>query len=200
MTKYNARYLPVVSRDDPYPNEPSDVTAAPSWYNDFITNLKRNSTAHSSSSIYDEISAIMGNTKSKFSNVEEVVQDMKERTGLAQLLTAREVMAAIQEPAIFQTVPELKIFIDNFVDDRPGTSVESVIHDLLKIDSIRNKLPDKSDVDNDVRIYINQRLGNSASAPSDTNKVDMHIGKVDHSVDTVSDNPLSMCEPHGSGS
>lgn len=191
---YNARYLPVINRQL-YPAEPTNPTAPPDWYSDFLTSLKRNST---NASIYDEISAILNNTKSKFSSVDEVVQDLKERTGLSQLLNSRQIIAAIQEPEIFQVIPELKVFIDNFVQDRPGTSIASVVNDALKIDSIRNKLPNKNDVDDDVKAYINHRIADSSMQISDTNKIDMNLGKVEHSNEIAIDDPLKICEPNRS--
>lgn len=190
--KYSARSLPSVSRDDSF-IEQSD-NRVPSWYNDFISNLEKNST-QSQKSIYDEINSIMGYQKSKFSNVEEIVNDLKERTGLKAFLDAKQIIASTKEPEIFNKVPEMKVFIDNFVADRPGTSIESVVHDILRIDTIRDLLPERTDVDDDVKSYINTRIMESRQF-SDINKVDMHIGKVDHSAPSVSDDPLAICEPY----
>jgi hypothetical protein len=187
--KYSARSLPSVYKGDSSFGEKSSGTDS-SWYNDFISNLEKSS-VQSQRSIYDDIAAIMDGTKSKYSSVDEAVLDMQERTGLKAFLTT----ASTQEPAIFQKIPEMKVFIDNFVKDRPGTSVESVIHDLLKLDSIRDLLPDRADVENDVRVYINHQLGQSRTQNKDLNKVDLHIGKVDQSTPAVSDDPLAICEP-----
>jgi hypothetical protein len=185
--KYSARSLPSVYSDGTPPSSSS-------WYDDFLGNLEKSS-VQSQHSIYDEINAIIGNTKSKYSSVEEAVQDMCERTGLNKVMSAKEAIASIQEPVIFKKIPEMKTFIDNFIEDRPGTSVESVIHDLMKIDVIRNKLPDRSDVEDDVRVYINKRIGETKSHQTDLNKVDLHMGKVDQSTPTVGDDPLAICEP-----
>jgi hypothetical protein len=188
--KYSRRALPSVSRED----------STASWIDDFIGNLEKVSVTSQSDaqrSIYEDISAIIGNTKSKFSNVEEAVKDLKERTGLNALLKARASLEStnVQEPDIFKEIPEMKIFIDNFIDSRPGTSVESVIHDLMKLDHVRNKLPDRSDVDDGVRSYINGRIGNKLTETTDHNKVDLHIGKVDQSTPATTDDPLAICEP-----
>jgi hypothetical protein len=194
MNKYSTRSLPAVIKADEVSIErvPAQM---PTWYNDFVSNLQMNSTS-AQSSLYDDINAILGNAKPKFSSVEEAVKDLKERTGLDQVMNARSIVAFIQEPSLFKTVPELKIFIDNFVGDRPGTSVESVVHELLKIDSIRNKLPISADVDDEVRAYINRKIAESNSKNTDLNKVDMHIGKVDQTnQEAVVDDPLALCEP-----
>jgi ribosomal protein L1 len=187
IPKYANRSLPNISR--------VDAEAPDHWYNEFLKTLDKTS-VQSQRSIHDDIAAIMGNPKSKYSNVEEAVQDMKERTGLKAFLTAKQAVAAIQEPEIFKTAPEMKVFIDNFVQDHPGTSVESVINDLLKINSIRNKMPDRSDVEDDVRVYINGKIAEVSSQSSDANNVEMHIGKVDQSSEQQStDDPLAICEP-----
>lgn len=189
--KYSARSLPSFYRDEVSADQPS---AKPSWYDDFVQNLEKNS-VKSQRSIYDDIAAIISGTKSKYSSVEEAVQDMKERTGLKAFLEGKQAIASTQEPEIFKKIPEMKVFIDNFVEDRPGTSVESVVHDLLKIDSIRDQLPDRTDVEDDVRVYINTQLAKSKNQHSDSNKVDLHIGKVDQSTPDIGNDPLAICEP-----
>lgn len=186
--KYSPRCLPSVSRDlYATDNEPDDSK----WYNAFLENLQKNSMP-SQSSIYDDIAAIMNN-KSKFSNVEEAVNDMRQRTGLDTFL---KIKASLQQlPEIFQKIPRMKAFIDNFIEARPGTSVESVVHDLLKLDDIREQLPNKTDVEPDVRAYINGKIAEIGMKKVDTNSADMHLGKVEQSQDIVVDDPLAICEP-----
>lgn len=192
MSRYSSRYLPVVSRDESA-IEPSSTTV-PSWYKDFVENLEKNS-VQSQRSLHEEINAIMGNTKSKFSSVEEAVQDLKDRTGLQALLDAKHALAALKEPEEFKQIPEMKIFIDNFVDDHPGTLVESVVHDLLKIDSIRDRLPDRADVSDEVRSYINAKIGDVVKMKSTTTDVNMQIGKVDTTSENAVEDPFAICEP-----
>lgn len=180
MRKNSGRTLPSVYRDN------TDSSLEDS----FISNLQQNAT-RSPQSIYEEISSILGNTKSKYSSVEEAVQDMKERTGLKAYL---EATASNELPEVFAEIPEMRTFIDNFVKDRPGTSIESVVHDLLKIDSIRDRLPERSDVTDDVRRYINDKIAESLGK-KDFNRVEVNLGKADNNSDTVSDDPLGACEP-----
>lgn len=187
--KYNLRYLPVVSRDESATENYSGKT--PSWYDEFVSNLEKNST-NSQRSIYEEISSIMG-FKSKHSSVEEAVEDLKERTGLAAFLKSKQ--ASAQDPDIFQKIPLMKVFIDNFVEDRPGTSIESVIHDLLKIDEIRHQLPEKTDLDDEVKSYINSKLIEKKNHNLNDSS-NSHLGKVDQSMsEIVLDDPLAICEP-----
>src|SRR5882757_8278629 len=115
--KYSRRTIPSVSRED----------SSASWIDDFLGNLEKESTKSQSQaqrSIYEDISAIIGNTKSKFSNVEEVVQDLKERTGLSALLKVKASLeqSTYKEPEIFKQIPEMKTFIDNYTAARMGTS------------------------------------------------------------------------------
>lgn len=190
--RYNARALPVISRDTSYTEEPYNGEM-PAWYNEFVKNLEVQSTK-SQRSIYDQITSILGNSKSKFSSVDEVVEDLKHRTGLKAFLQAKQ--ANMSEPKIFSEIPQMKIFIDNFISDRPGTSIESVVHELLRIDTIRDKLPSKIDIDDDVKAYINVRIGESKERSTpDVNNVNMNLGKVEPSNDIDVDNPFQSCEP-----
>ncbi len=188
--RYSRRAIPSVNRAD----APAD------WIDDFIGNLEKESTKSQSQaqrSIYDDISAIIGNTKSKFSNVEEIVQDLRERTGLNALLKAKASLeqTTYKEPEIFQQIPEMKTFIDNYTAARMGTSVASVMHELMKLDSIRDKMPEGSDIGDDVQTYISRKIGENLSHSPDLNQVDLGLGKVDHSAPATTDDPLAICEP-----
>lgn len=191
FNKNARRVLPSVQRVD------SDTGSGEDLYNDFISNLSRISASESNAqTIQQQIEAIIGNTKSKYSSVDEAVQDMSERTGLKAFMDARRVIAFVQEPEIFNEIPQMKIFIDNFIADRPGTSVESVVHDLLKLDHVRNNMKDHSDVDDGVKHYINSQIAKSKSDNFDVNKIDMNIGKVDQTTPATSNDPLAICEPN----
>ena len=172
-------------------------TTFSSVYEEFIKNLGKYS-VQSERSMHDEINSILNGTKQKYSNVEEAVQDMKERSGLTAFMNAKHALAFIQEPAIFQKIPQMKAFIDNFVEARPGTSIESVCHDLLKMDDIRSKLEDPSQIDGEVRSYINSQIAKHQSEASDFNAVNMHIGEIDTSSPEENNDPLAICEPNAS--
>lgn len=64
----------------------NDVSA-PDWFSDFSSNLQKMSVqpAHRDKALFDQISEILGN-KSRYATVEEAVQDLQKRTGLAQYL------------------------------------------------------------------------------------------------------------------
>ena len=188
--KYSRRSMPSVSREG----------SSASWIDDFLGNLEKESTKSQSQaqrSIYEDISAIIGNTKSKFSNVEEAVQDLKERTGLTALLKVKASLEqnTYKEPEIFKHIPEMKTFIDNYTEARGGTSVLSVIHELMKNNSIRDKMPEGTDIGDDVQAYISRKIGETLSHSPDLNQVDLSLGKVDQSAPATTDDPLAICEP-----
>ncbi len=78
--------MPLVTRQS-YDVEKSPVM--PSWLKDFANTLEKSAVEpmRNEPTIYDQISSIMGGTsKSKYPTVEAAVEDLKKRTGLAQLL------------------------------------------------------------------------------------------------------------------
>lgn len=168
----------------------------PSWFLEYVKNLEKNAVKSKKDdyALFDQINNILGN-KSKYSNVDEAVKDMARRTGLYDMLRQQK---QAQLNNIFEEIPAMKIFIDNYVKDRPGTSVEAVIHDLLKINDIKNKLPEASDVPLEVKKYINDKILETNLNINKSMKEDLNLGKLDISVDdnTTTDNdPFSGCMP-----
>ena|ERR1700722_2468327 len=201
--KYLGRSPSVISRDT-FAEDRGE--REPAWFDDFVSNLEKNSTKAKKNdhSMVDQINSILGN-KSKYSNVEEAVLDMQKRTGLFDFLNSKRASDQnnLQEvPAIFTKIPAMKTFIDNYVGDRPGTSVESVVHDLLRIKSIKNQLPEKDDVSDEVRRYINDKIREKDSFHPKSNSEDLQLGKLDLHMDdnTTKDNdPFGGCEPNKDG-
>ena len=193
---YRSSYI--VSRDNnTFDRQHSD----PDWANDFFVNLEKAS-VHSKQkdvSLFDQISQIIGG-KSKYSNVEEAVLDMQKRTGLYDYLK-KSAQGLIEkqhnEPAIFQEIPEVKTFIDNYIDARPGSAIEAVVSAILRIDLLKKKLSDK-DINDDVRRYINDKITESKTQHNDHNQINMNLGKVDLSDggDGSDTNPFAGCEPN----
>lgn len=79
-------------------------------------------------SIFDQINSIMGN-KSKFRSVEEVVQDMKKRSGYADYINKSSEEEVISKkaqakpdslPNVFKSNPDVKSAIDNYIHDSNG--------------------------------------------------------------------------------
>jgi hypothetical protein len=143
----------------------------------------------------EQINRILGN-KSKYSTVDEAVLDMQKRTGLYDYL--RKVQASSN---IMEEIPMIKTYVDNYVEDHPHASVFSIIHDMVKIQQIRNKLPTTDDVPPEVYKYINDKLTELESRYRDKNDSNQ-IGKVDVSVDDnifKDNNPFSGCEPNNNG-
>jgi hypothetical protein len=198
-TKYNTRFMPHISRDN---GSFDRGEKEPSWFGDFVANIEqieKNSvkSKRDDLSTFDEINRILGN-KSKYSSVEEAVLDMQKRSGLYDYIKQAQI-AAIQDPDIFTQIPVLKSYIDNYIADRPGATVFSVIHDLMKIKPIKDKLPEGDDVPKEVYDYISKKIGDAAVNKPVNDAEDMNLGKLDNNIDdnTTKDNdPFSGCNPN----
>ena len=176
----------------------------PSWFKDYVKNLEKEAvkSKRQDYALFDQINSILGN-KSKYSSVEEAVLDMQRRTGLLGLLKQRKEAQAIiskkyENSKIFGEIPSMKIFIDNYIEGRPGTSVDAVVHDLLRDPSIKDKLPEGDDVPVEVRRYINDKLLESKMMHPEFGEENLQLGKIDLSPDenTSSDNdPFASCMP-----
>lgn len=199
--KYCGRAGSHISRDT---SSTDNGSREPSWFGEFVNNLEKAGvkSKREDHSLFDQINGILGN-KSKFSNVEEAVMDMQRRTGLLDLLTQKKQAQLLtdkkhENSKLLSDIPTLKTFIDNYVEDRPGTSVDAVVHDLLKIKSIKEKLPEGDDVPDEVRRYINDKITEINMQRPPSGEDDLDLGKLDLSTDenTASDNdPFGGCEP-----
>jgi hypothetical protein len=192
--KYHTRSGFMVSRDTDAVERPEKQ---PSWFNDFISNLEKEAVKSKKEdySLYQQINDVISG-KSKYSNVEEAVKDMAKRTGLSDMLNKKE---AQEKKKVFDEIPELKIFVDNYVEDRPGTSVDAVIHDLVKIRSIKEKLPENGDVPEEIKLYINDKIKERENKSHSKDHNDLQLGKIDLSVDDGvgnTNNPFQGCEPN----
>lgn len=193
--KYYGRSGIMISRDtDSFETHSKE----PSWFADFVSNLEKEAVKSRKDDydMFNQINNIIGN-KSKYSTVEEAVLDMQKRTGLLDFLAQKKASENNQLES-FKEIPELKIFIDNYVEERPGTSVDSVVHDLLKIKSIKDKLPQGDDVPVDVKHYINDKILEAKTQMSGSSKEDMHLGEIDLSTDdnvAMDNDPFGGCTP-----
>ena len=199
QNKYSVRSIPLITRDD-Y-QEFTTKEKSPNWLNDFENNLEKNldksavQTAKNDKSLYEQISSILG-SKSKFSTVDEAVNDMKKRTGLTDFLKKK---ANEERENILVSMPEVKTFIDNFIKDRPGVAIEAVVHELLKMNPIRNNLPDRNDVPDYVRKYINKKIIEVKKEKPSRDMNNSNLGKTDLSDNSdgqASENdPLASLNP-----
>ena len=197
--KYSSRSIPLITRDDYQKETPREKS--PNWLNDFANNLEKSAvqTMRNDKSLYDEISSILGN-KSKFSTVDEIVNDMKKRTGLTDFLKKRANQEEEEKKEnILVSMPEIKIFIDNFIEDRPGVAIEAVVHELLKMNPIRNKLPERNDVPDYVRNYINEKIIQVKKSKPARDMQDSNLGKTDLSDNSdgqgSENDPLASLNP-----
>ena len=80
MSKYS-RYNSIVSRNS------DENVSEDHWLKQFEKTLQKGAVQSvSKDSFYDQINAIIGGTKSKYSSVADAVEDMKERSGLMAYL------------------------------------------------------------------------------------------------------------------
>lgn len=195
-----SRSNPSISRDHSYTSD-HNSGKEPSWFSDFVDNLNKQAvkSKREDYSLYDQINAIVGDKASKFSSVEEKVSDMINRTGLKKMLEAKAQLIENDHstPTLFSSIPELKTFIDNYIDARPGTSIDAVIHDALKINQIKNKLPEGDDMPEEVKRYINNKISDELGDRTNLHRDDMQLGKVDMTIDkNTVDDPLAVCMPN----
>jgi len=176
----------------------------PSWFGEFVTNLEKAGVKSKKDdfSFFDQINGILGN-KSKYSNVEEAVLDMQRRTGLSELLQHKKQAQLETENKhgdieLFKKVPLMKTFIDNYTDDdHPGTSVEAVIHDMMKNKTIKDHITEE-EITDDVKSYISDKIGDTLAARPSSGEEDMNIGKTDLTMDdnvSADNDPFGGCMP-----
>ena len=181
-----------ISRDTEFSSIPNEE---PSWMDDYLEAVKKYSvkTKKEDDALFNQINSILGINKSKYSSVEEAVLDMQKRTGLLDLLQKK---ASEVEPQLFSKAPNLKTFIDNHVSSFPGTSVDAVVFNIMKVPSFKSIIPSGEDVDDDVKGYINSKI--MQANPNSRDLGDLNFGKADVEIDalTVKDNnPLNILTP-----
>jgi hypothetical protein len=190
--KYYGRQMSYVSRDT---SAIETNSSTPSWFEDFVKSLEKEAvqSRQEAENTADMISSIL-HQKSKYSSVEEAVLDMQRRTGLFDIINK---LANIQTPKLLLDKPELKTFIDNYVSDRPGTAIDAVIYEIFRIKELKAQLPQNSDVPDDVKKYISEKIIESrALYPS--KEQNQNLGKVDNdmsSADTHTSDPFGGCVP-----
>lgn len=133
MSKYT-RHQPAVIRE---------CDASDNWMKQLEKNLERNAVEpRKEKSVYDQINSIMNNSKkSKFSSVEDAVQDMRERSGLvAYLEKVKRAATSYAEkkaqdensPTIFTKAPMIKNTLENYVRETRGNSTVPAILEKIK--------------------------------------------------------------------
>lgn len=150
MAKYT-RHQPSIIRE-------SDSTDH--WMDQLAKNLERNAVEpRKDKSIYEQINSIMDNKKkSKFSSVEDAVQEMRERSGLTAYLqkvkraaasyAEKKIAQDAQMPSIFSKAPMVKNTLENYVRESRGNStVPAILEKLREIH--RMDVPDPKEWEDD---------------------------------------------------
>jgi len=154
MSHKYIRHQPVISRTD------SDD----SWASQMEKNINKEAVQPKriEDSIYSQISAIMNNSKARYSSVSAAVDDMKNRSGLTAYLDkiknsqeeSEKVTKTAQDnsqsgmPTVIQKIPAIKQTIENYIRDNKGNLPIPAILD--KVRSIhRNDITDAKDWDDE---------------------------------------------------
>lgn len=179
-----------ISRDTSYSTYANEE---PSWAKDYFEAVEKYSVkSHKEdSALFDQINQILGNSKSKYSSVEEAVLDMQKRTGLYDLLQKK---AADESPSMFDQFPDLKDFIKDKVEAFPGSAVSAIADSILQEPKYKNAIPAGQQVPREIEEYINK----IKSEVLNQNNDDRTNGKIDLDIDNntlKNNNPLSSLNP-----
>lgn len=198
MSKYS-RYNSIVSRNS------DENVSEDHWLKQFEKTLQKGAVQSvSKDSFYDQINAIIGGTKSKYSSVADAVEDMKERSGLMAYLN--KVKAAedniknkiasdnqdafdkkipiegnpkVLLPIVIRKCPHVENTLKNFITSTRGNSSLPAIIDKIK--SIhKSDVSNVEDFDsNDFMKYVSElNLKEKTKNPS-TYENNHDLGKLD---------------------
>tara|TARA_R110000868_G_scaffold99024_1_gene272599 strand:- start:29360 stop:30025 length:666 start_codon:yes stop_codon:yes gene_type:complete len=198
MSKYS-RYNSIVSRNS------DENVSEDHWLKQFEKTLQKGAVQSvSKDSFYDQINAIIGGTKSKYSSVADAVEDMKERSGLMAYLN--KVKAAedniknkiasdnqdafdkkipiegnpkVLLPIVIRKCPHVENTLKNFITSTRGNSSLPAIIDKIK--SIhKSDVSNVEDFDsNDFMKYVSElNLKEKTKNPS-TYENNHDLGKID---------------------
>lgn len=192
-TKYT-RHQPSVIR------ESDSASSEDNWMHQLAKNLETNAVEpRNQKSMYDQINNIMNTKKSKFSSVDDAVQDMRERSGLKAYLdkvksaAARKAAKTAQvqvpqtpqasTPTIFTQAPMVKNTLENFVRETRGNATVSAT--LEKIKEIhRMDVPDPKDWEDENLIKYISNLKQTEKAKYPQNDAEyMELGKAPRLLD-----------------
>lgn len=182
IKKQGYRTMPIVERSHDVEQGP----ALPNWMKEFAKNLQKTSVQpYRDESIFDQISSVMNGTKPKYSNVEDAVKDMQERSGLiayknkveAQSGTKKKAQAGIK---LFDLKPQIKETFDNYIEDTHGNlSIPGIVE---KIKSIHHT--DVSDDamwdDEHLLKYVSDKNTEAKKKHPDTENDNASLGKLPH--------------------
>jgi len=183
-------------------NRHSDSNSDDHWLKQFEANLQKGGVQpKSQTSLFDQLNSIINKRQSKYSSVEEAVDDMKERSGLtaylakvkkseesldndltknAQVEDKNTPTVIVKYPAIFRT-------LENIIRDSRGNLPVPTIIDRLK--SIhRNDLSDSKDWDENKLVYLVSQLNLDAKKNNPNSYDNYHnLGSYDATSNTEID-------------
>ena len=192
--KSSPRSMPIITRE----SYKDDSLNNSSILNEFVNALQKTSVQpihYEQSSIYDQISSIMGR-KSKYPTVAAAVEDMKERSGLTAYLNTHskenkndtKKVAQEAEIEIFVKCPQIKSTLNNYLEATKGNLDLPPI--LEKIKSIHKKDVNDDSLWDDPKLlnFINnENIKIKKKYPNDDNN-NTDLGKIPNFKDDESNN------------
>lgn len=210
FSKKSSRTLPSIERSS---NTLEESTILPQWMRNFADTLQKNSVQpYRNESLYDQISSVMNGTKSKYSNVEEAVRDMQDRSGLlayqnkveAQKNSPPKIAQTTATPAkteiirLFEDKPQIKDTFDNYIEDTSGNlSIPGIVERIRAIH--RGDVSDDSMwEDNNLLQYVNDKNIEVKKKYPDNKADSPNLGRLTHfdeDTDPSDNDPLFSLTP-----
>jgi hypothetical protein len=174
----NQRYQPVVARNS------DENISEDHWLKQFERNLQKGAVQpRAQQSLFEQINSIM-NQSSKYSSVEDAVEDMKERSGLTAYLKKSEtensevIKKASDDnqtsekksklPLVIQKFPSILKTLQNCIRDSKGNlPIPAIIERVRSIHN--NDVSDAKDWDQDDLMYLVSQLNLDAKKGNPSN-------------------------------
>lgn len=195
MPKYQSRHQSVINRQS------DEAYSEDHWLKQFESTLQKTSVQPRGQSLFDEISSIMGNTRSKYPSVQAAVDDMMQRSGLTAYLD-NNVKFSSEQPAnltpktaqskaddntpdVIKQNPAILKTLQNIVKETHGNipipAIISRLHALHAQD-----IPSETDWDDEklIRLVSDYNLQAKKDNPTSYENYDS-LGKGDHSDSDV---------------
>jgi len=152
IKKNGYRTNPIVERSYDIEQSP----ALPNWMKDFANNIEKSAVRpyKEDQSIFDQINSVMNNSKSKYSNVDEAVKDMQERSGLLAYRNrveahskidvkklAQQISRAGTDTGIMQELSDKEAFSLGFSDGKRDAALNQASDILAGLLAFINPIP-----------------------------------------------------------
>jgi hypothetical protein len=208
FSKSSSRTMPAVGRSS---DTLEDSSVLPQWMKNFANTLQKQSVQpYRNESLYDQISSVMNGAKSKYSNVEDAVRDMQERSGVLSYRNKIEaqknnppkiaqIAGNTEKIRLFEDKPQIKDTFDNYIEDTNGNlSIPSIVERIRAIH--RGDVSDDSMWEDDNLLhYVNDKNIEVKKKYPNSDADSTHLGRLTHfdggDVDPSETDPLFSLNP-----